>query len=354
MTKNKYFWMKWVAILVILISVTLIILGISKNAPNKFYFGNWTESSSSSIVDNSSSMSGEGQLQNRVKQLLIAFFGGGSLAIAGTILQKVTKNRLAEVSILGIGSINILFIYLYINFVGIDSFGNGPLAILMPIFLIMTSVIGTLIIWLISKNKNTNKNTFVIIGIAIQLFVEALSVIIINPTKISATPEGKRIWGRIKSYTLGQIRNNPTHDNNVQWWLLIVSIILITIIIIIAIFIRRKIDTYEISESITKSTGISPNKLRLILYILIAILAGVSSAIIGTISLLGIIAPSISRLLFKNKFAPLFICSFLIGGILVMFSSWLTFNLEVDLPVGILSTAIIAPYFIFLILKERT
>lgn len=46
-------------------------------------------------------------------QIMIAFFGGGALGLAGALLQKVTKNRLAEVSILGIGSINIFFIYIY-------------------------------------------------------------------------------------------------------------------------------------------------------------------------------------------------------------------------------------------------
>ena len=89
------------------------------------------------------------------------------------------------------------------------------------------------------------------------------------------------------------------------------------------------------------------------MFMLVAILAGVEATILGTVALLGIIAPSIARLMFKNKFTSMSIASFIIGGILVMLASFISTNLGTGLPPGILSTAIAAPYFIFLIVRGK-
>jgi len=86
---------------------------------------------------------------------------------------------------------------------------------------------------------------------------------------------------------------------------------------------------------------------------LVALLAGAASATLGTVALLGIIAPSIARLLFKNKMWQMSLASFFIGGIMVALAAFVSLNFEVGLPVGILSTAIVIPYFLFLMVKEK-
>lgn len=346
---------KWSFLIAFLGMMTWLILYLRlDNKVWKEGYGEWTYNATESITGTRPNITSAGEGQMRVMQILIAFFGGGSLALAGTLLQKVTKNRLAEVSILGIGSINILFIFIYFKMIGNDMFDQSLANYLMPIFLIFFSILGTLIIWRISKSKRANKNTFVIVGIAIQLLTEAISVLIVNPLKlINGDKEGKHTWEKIKSYTLGNVRSNPNLESNVHWWLIISAIVVIVVIIGIALLLRRKIDTYESSEELAATSGINTKRLRLAIFMLVAVLAGVASSIIGTVDLLGIIAPSLARLLFKNKFAPLAIASFIIGGIMVMLASWLSMNVQWNLPVGILSTAIVIPYFIFLIVREK-
>ena len=284
------------------------------------------------------------------------------MGIAGSLLQKVTRNKLAEVSILGIGSINILFIYIYATSLKNKAFNGSIWSIFMPVFLIIVSIIGTIFVWIISRSKKANKNTFVIVGIAIQLLVEALSVIVVNPTKLTknttsggGTSGGKQIWNKIRGYTLGDIRNdigNPKANSN-SWWLIIL-VISICILVLFAIFIlRKKIDTYETSEEITTTTGISVKWLKFTIYILVSLLAGSASTILGTVTLLGIIAPSISRLLFKNKMWKMSLASFFVGGIMVCLASFVSLQLNIGLPIGILSTAIVIPYFLFLMIKEK-
>lgn len=294
---------------------------------------------------------GEGGGILRTKQLIISFIGGGTLAFAGALLQKVTRNNLAEVSILGIGSINILFIFAYVFIFKDKVFANGVVGYLLPLVTLAASIIGTIIVWIVSRSKRANKNTFVIVGIAIQLLFEALSVVFVNPSKLEGK-EGKEIWNTIKNYTMGQVRTSEL-QNGVNWWLIILAAVIIGAVITIALFLRKKIDIYETSEESAKTLGINVKFLRLGIFIMVAILAGIEASILGTVALLGIIGPSISRLMFKNKFAPMAIGSFIIGGILVTLASFISTNLGTNLPPGILTTAIASPYFIFLILRGK-
>lgn len=357
MSTKLYKTIKWTSIILFVSCIVFLTLFLRREDSGKlnFGFGPWTTSSTTSTVNqNFVPVQGAGESKQRVLQLIIAFIGGGSLAFAGCLLQKITKNKLAEISILGIGSINILFIYIYARSIGYESFGEGFYAILMPVLLIVFSVIGTMIIWAISRSKKSNKNTFVIIGISIQLLVEALSVVFVNPIDmIQGNAIEKKVWGKIKSYTLGQIKSDINNNNYIPWWLILVGFILFATVVVFSLFLRKKIDTFESSEFLAQSTGVNSKKLRLIVFIFVALLAAVAACIIGTVALLGIIAPSLARMLFKNKFAIMSLCSMLVGGSLVALAAWVSMNMNLSLPVGILSTAIVAPYFLFLIVKER-
>lgn len=357
LTKKQWFeLLKWSLLLGTIIIMALMIL--------MFYQGNWgfgklkdTSTDTSGATGafeellNGKKTYGEGPGVLRWKQLLIAFGGGGALAFAGALLQKVTRNTLSEVSILGIGSINILFIFAYVFIFKDKVFGSGIEAAMLPIVTLTASILGTMLVWGVSRSKHANKNTFVIIGIASQLFFEALSVVFVNPTNLKGE-EGKKIWNTIKSYTMGSIRTSENHDG-IPWWLIITASVLIGLTITIALFLRKKIDIYETSTETASTLGVNVKLLRLGIFLMVAVLAGIEATILGTVALLGIIAPSISRLIFKNKFAPMAIGSFLIGGQLVMCASFISTSIGANLPPGILTTAIASPYFIFLILRGK-
>ena len=355
--KNMYTTIKWMSIMIIAITIIMLILFFTKGSG--LIKTSWTTHSGTSLFGGNTK-EGPGILQSRTMQVLITFVGGGALGLAGALLQKVTKNRLAEVSILGIGSLNIFFVYAYAMFFKEKAFGTGIIAVFMPIFLILVSIFGTLIVWGISRSRKANKNTFVIVGIALQLLVEALSVIIVNPSKLvhaASNSSGKKVWNRIKGYTLGRVHSgvdvSPQDSNPVMWWLIILALVIVGVVIITVFFLRRKIDTYETSEDLALSTGINIKRLRLVIYMLVALLAGTASAVLGSVALLGIIAPSIARVLFKNKMWPMTVASFLIGGIMVAVASFVSMQLEVGVSVGILSTAIVIPYFIILMIREK-
>lgn len=292
---------------------------------------------------------GPGAGQTRLKEVLIPLVGGGALGFAGVLLQKTTRNNLAEVSILGIGSINIMFIFIYASIFKGKTFDGSTVQNVLPIVTIFASLIGTMIIFAISRSKFANKNTFVIIGIALQLLFEGLSVVFVNPTKLSGTTEGKELWGNIKHYTMGIV-----DTKNTSWSLIIGAALGIASLIVIALFLRKKIDIYEASPALAVTLGIKTERLRFMVFTIVALIAGIEASLLGTVALLGLIAPSIARLIFRGNFAPMALASFIIGGIMVALASWISTNLlNSEFPAGILATAIATPYFVLLILRGK-
>ncbi|MDQ0513789.1 iron complex transport system permease protein [Mycoplasmoides fastidiosum] len=291
----------------------------------------------------------------RIWQYLIAIFGGGSLGVAGLLLQKTTKNNLADVSILGIGSLNIIFITIYIF-----SFRNGDIRNqeiirqVLPLITIGASILGTSIIYTLTKIGNNNLDKFIIVGIALQFLFEAISISILNPT-ISAAPGSTINFAnsQIINFSLGKFPDINQLATSSRWRLtLIINFVVIVLIMGVIWVLRKKIDLIETSEKLGISYGVKVETLKLILYLLIALLAGIEAAILGTVALLGILAPNISKPLFGNQTKTNLFSTFIIGAIMVMLAAFVSVNLATDIPIGFLSTAIITPYFIFLILKR--
>lgn len=103
--------------------------------------------------------------------------------------------------------------------------------------------------------------------------------------------------------------------------MIIVASVSIAALIVFALFLRKKIDIYESSPALATTLGIRVERLRLTVFAIVALIAGIEASLLGTVALLGLVAPSIARLMFKNNFAQSSIASFIIGGILVALAS---------------------------------
>lgn len=287
----------------------------------------------------------------RWPKTMMAFFSGGAIALAGLLLQKVTRNPLADVSILGIGSLNIILMTFYLISIK-DKVTNhkSPEMLVLPLIMFLSSILGTGIIYILSRFGNANVEKFIIVGVALNFLFEAVSVVIINPALLTSRDKNLVIaLENIKNYTLGIIPNSKFINIPV----LITCSILITLTLIPIWFIRRKIDLYETSESLASTTGINVERLRISIYALVALLAGLEIVLVGYVALLGVLGASVARQLFGNKTSLTMFGSFLIGGILVMFALLVSVNFNTQVPVGFLATTIIIPYFMYLIIRGK-
>lgn len=285
--------------------------------------------------------------EDRLKVIIISIMSGGALGLAGSLLQKVTKNNLADISIIGIGSINIIFITGYVLLFGNKAFGGGAAAAMLPVVTLFASVLGTGIVYMFSRSNKSSNNKFIIVGIAMQLLFEALAVVFVNPTKTVTDPQQVELLSKIKDYTVGMI------NQDTSWWLIITASTVIGIVFSGVILLRRQIDLIETNEDLATALGVKVERMKITIYILVALLAAAEAVLAGTIALLGILAPAIARKMFKNKTSLIAPASFLIGAILVCGASYISLTWDTQIPIGILSTTIVIPYFIYIIIRSN-
>ncbi|OAL10710.1 ABC transporter [Candidatus Mycoplasma haematobovis] len=291
----------------------------------------------------------------RIWQFLLAFFSGGALGVSGLLLQKLTRNNLADISILGIGSLNLIFIIIFIicKYDGTTD-SSAVLRVYLPLISIASSILGTSIIYTLSKNKSDSCEKFTIIGIALQFVFEAISVTLTNTKLINDASDKAKINAEIQNFTYGRFPDVSKLSQNILWrGMTIAFVIAIIFITCIIYFFRREIDLLELNEELAKFYGVNVKVLKGFLYFCISLLVGIESAMIGSVALLGIVSASFTRLIFGNRSEIGIIVSFLVGGMLVTLASFISVNLNKNVPIGFLSTSLISPVFIYLLFKRN-
>lgn len=278
----------------------------------------------------------------RLPRTLVAFLVGGSLGLSGAILQGVVKNPLAAPNIMGItdgGSVGaLIFLTLFT-----DPKNNALTTSIfyMPIFAFAGAFLVVILVYFLSFKKGVTPYRLILIGIAIAGAAKALtSILIINGPVVFIKEAQLWITGTVYG-------TNWTHVKLLSVWFL--ALFLISIVYI------RELNMQNLDDNISMGLGSLVEKNRFILMILSAALASGASAVGGGISFVGLIAPHISRKLTNSSFDNIVPISTLVGGIVVVLSDVAARTLfsPLDLPVGIFTAGIGAPFFIYLLIKNQ-
>lgn len=277
----------------------------------------------------------------RLPRVLVAFFVGASLALSGAILQGVVKNDLASPDILGVvngGSVGALvFLTIFI-----DPKNNSLTTsiLYMPIFTFIFSFIALMCILLIN-GKSSSTNKLIIIGIGVSAIAKAITnILIINGPIIFIKEATTWITGSIYG---------------ANWTHAILIIVIFSIFATLTLIFIKDLNLHQLEDEVVIVLGNKLQKSRIILLGISAALAAGAVTIGGGISFVGLIAPHIARKLVDSKFENVIPLSILIGGIITLLadfvSKWLFY--PQDLPIGIFTAFIGAPYFIYLLVKKR-
>ncbi len=277
----------------------------------------------------------------RLPRVLVAFFVGASLALSGAILQGVVKNDLASPDILGVvngGSVGALvFLTIFI-----DPKNNSLTTsiLYMPIFTFIFSFIALMCILLIN-GKSSSTNKLIIIGIGVSAIAKAITnILIINGPIIFIKEATTWITGSIYG---------------ANWTHAILIIVIFSIFATLTLIFIKDLNLHQLEDEVVIVLGNKLHKSRIILLGISAALAAGAVTIGGGISFVGLIAPHIARKLVDSKFENVIPLSILIGGIITLLadfvSKWLFY--PQDLPIGIFTAFIGAPYFIYLLVKKR-
>lgn len=282
----------------------------------------------------------------RLPRIVIALLVGIGLALAGCVLQGITKNDLADPGILGInagaGAAVVIFMYFF-QFQAVRTDGSAWLNIMMmPLFGLVGGTLAAAIIFMFSyKYGRLDVQRLLLTGIAINSGFGALSLYI--SLKMNEKDfESAALW------QAGSIYNAN--------WTFIIS--MLPWIILLGFYVYRKaylLDYFQLEENTIVSLGIRLEKEKIILLLASVGLVSACVSVSGSIGFIGLMAPHIARQLVGIKHRYVIPVSALIGAALLVFSDFVgkTLFAPAELAVGIVVSIIGIPYFLYLLVKSR-
>lgn len=279
----------------------------------------------------------------RLPRIIMAVLVGAALAMAGVILQAVTKNDLADSGILGINSGAALFVVMYMYFLNGNVYeGMSNFTIYtMPIVALLGALFGAFLIYVLAWNKGINSSRLLLIGIGINTaFLALLTVFQLKFT----TQE----FNRVIAWTNGSIWG-------ATWKYVYIIAPFVIIFGLIAFYKSRSLDVLNLGDDVAIGLGVDAEKERRNLIVIAVILAGVATSVAGSIAFLGLISPHIARKLIGPSHKSLIPISVLVGAFILLISDTIARNLfaPIEMPVGLVVSVIGVPYFIYLMIKTN-
>ncbi|MBD1380779.1 FecCD family ABC transporter permease [Metabacillus arenae] len=277
----------------------------------------------------------------RMPRILIALLAGICLAISGGILQGLIRNPLASPDIIGItGGASIAVV----GFFALFSDQNHSLTIsihFLPVAAFAGATLIGFIVYFLSWKKGASSFRLVLIGIGMSMLAQSVTTFLMIQGPIYRASEAN-VWitGSVYGANWEQVR----------------ILAPVTMVLVLISFVSaRGINIQELGDEIAKGVGSSVQRNRFLLLLLSTALTGSAVAFAGGIGFVGLIAPHIARRLVGSSFGALLPVSALIGGLLIMLADLIgrTLFAPLEIPAGVFTAAIGAPYFIYLLYKTR-
>ncbi len=272
---------------------------------------------------------------------LAGLIGGAALGVAGAVMQSSMKNPLADPYTTGISSGASLGATLAI----IAGFtllpGLSPNAgIVFNAFVF--ALIPAMVIMLISSFKtNLTPTSIILISIAVMYVFSATDTLLKVTTTVEKLADAY-IWG---IGTLGRA----------TWETLPIMAVIAGIGIIFFMFMSKKVNILSMNDKSIVSLGEKPKVMRLLCMVVVSMMTAVIVAFTGTIGFVGLVAPHMVRLIIGSDCKYLIPASACFGAAFLMCADCIARVLTATgLPVGIITSIIGGPLFIFLLIKMRS
>ncbi|WP_077214673.1 FecCD family ABC transporter permease [Bacillus dakarensis] len=277
----------------------------------------------------------------RLPRIIVSLAVGISLAVAGAILQGMIRNPLASPDILGITGGAAVAV---VGFLAFFSNDNNALTVSikwMPLTAFIGAAIIAIFVYALSWKNGVTPIRLVLIGIGISTLMKALTTLMMILGPIHRASQAN-IW------ITGTVHGST-------WANVTVLVPLTMVLAAIAFAMARKMNIQELGDEIATGVGGNVQKQRFTLLMVSTALIGSAVAFAGGIGFVGLMAPHMARRLVGSSFGALLPVSALIGGILVMTADLVgrTLFSPLEIPAGVFTAGIGAPYFIYLLFKTR-
>lgn len=272
----------------------------------------------------------------RIPRTAAAFFVGSTLAVAGTLLQSLLRNPLADSYTLGISGGSAVGASLAMHLALLPAF------ISIPLFSFLGALFAVVFVLLLAgKTLKYESRTLILVGLMTSLFLGAVSVFSISILPIEKNQSAL-------SWLMGEF--GSPRDNWVATFYLLATAPWV--------FIFKKsavLDILSLGDVKSVSLGLNPRREKTALILTATFLTSLAISISGLVGFVGLVSPHLARRFLKTSLHKYVLPgSFLIGGFLLMAADTLgrTLIADKEIPAGSLSAVIGAPILIFLLLER--
>jgi len=275
----------------------------------------------------------------RLPRVLLAFLAGGALSVSGAVMQSVLRNPLASSYTLGVSagaSLGACIVLIY-GFV-LPLFGTLTLPLVGFLFGMGTILLAVL--FAARLDGQMQNHTVILVGVVFTLFVGAV-------TTLLAALERESIQ-RLLFWQMGSF----SMQGFGAVWILTPVVLLGGFAILRR---HRELDILTFGEAQAQSMGVDLKRMKWTLLVLAAAVTGSTIAFVGVIGFVDLVVPHIVRRIFGSKHRMVIPMSVLVGGAFMVVADLVarTVVSHSELPVGVVTALIGAPFFVLIYRQGR-
>ena len=282
--------------------------------------------------------------QIRLPRTLLCIAIGAILALCGTVMQGLFRNPLADPGIIGVSGgaslgaalAIVVFAPLAASFPLLLTFGT------VPLFAFIGGAASTYLVYRLGTDKNGTSVTIMLLaGVAIG----ALSGAALGLMNYYADDQALR---DLSLWTMGSLAG-------ATWPGITLAFITLSILLLLFDSNANALNAFLLGEAEARHMGVNVQKLKRVLILLCAAGVGVTVSLTGVIGFIGLIIPHLGRMLTGPNHKALLPLSALLGALILLVADMLArvVAAPAELPVGIITALLGAPFFIFLLIKQK-
>lgn len=276
--------------------------------------------------------------QIRLPRVLLAALVGGALALCGAVMQGLFRNPLADPYLLGIasgataGAALTIALHLDIYYWGV-----------VPVGAFLGGVLAVAIVYRVAQTRWARLDNYALIlsGVALAALFSAVTSFLLFYA--GAAHDARRLI----FWILGGL-------GGAQWFYVVGLLGTLLVVGAALLLFARDLNALALGEEMAAHLGIEPRHLRKVLLFAVTLLTAVAVAVSGTIGFVGLIVPHILRLIVGPDHRLLLPVSALGGAVLLTLCDAVarTVLAPAELPIGIITALLGAPFFLFLLRRR--
>jgi iron complex transport system permease protein len=270
----------------------------------------------------------------RLPRVILAVLVGANLAVAGALLQGVTRNPLADPHLLGISAgSGVVGAILLVR--GVDIALEAKVALS-----ILGGLVGGAFIYGMAWRGGVSPTRLTLAGVAVSFLLISMTTAILASSRLFAQQS--------LNFVGGSLFARGWDDLQAVWPYAAVGLVL-------SLGASASLNIMALGEDAAAELGVRTGLVRAIAVVLAVVLSGAAVSVAGLMGFVGLIIPHVARALVGQDYRYVLVTSALLGAILLVGSDTLARNIlgETELPAGVVTAGIGAPFFLYLLRQVR-